>query len=115
MPQYKQTKMCSDCPFRKKAMKGWLGPWQPEEIQQMIHGENKYICHSDINKRSSVGQSESQIDEQGQHCVGFLRYRTKVCKTSRDEDQRAHQYKLKEIDDQEVIDAFQFVAHHTEK
>jgi hypothetical protein len=112
MPQYKKTKMCKECPFRAKAPKGWLGPWDATDIKNMVHGESSFICHTEINSMAGKGCGEKEISEKGNHCVGFLRYRNKVCKTSKDPSQRAHQHKLREIDDQEVIPAFQFVDHH---
>jgi hypothetical protein len=111
MPKYNQKKMCSDCPFRKKSIKGWLGPWTAEELQNMIHGENTFICHQEINDMSET-YSKEEIEEDGEHCVGFLRYRNQVCKRSRDQNQLARQDELKEIDDQEVLGAFQLVDHH---
>lgn len=112
MSQYKKVKMCNECPFRKKSPKGWLGPWTAEEMQSLAHSENEFICHKEVNKLSQTMNSE-EIGRVGNHCVGMLRYRNNICKSSKNPKQREHQQKLKKIDDQEVIPAFGFLEHHT--
>ena len=114
MAKYKQKKMCNECPFRKKSIKGWLGPHTGTDMQTMVHNGQGFTCHKEVNALTAQGYDEEEIANDGQHCVGMLRYRNKVCKTSRNAEERAHQSALKDIEDEEVLDAFTFVEHHGE-
>jgi hypothetical protein len=68
-PAKKQhTKPCSDCPFARTAVRGWLGPYTAEEWVRLIHGEGKVECHTLI----------------GPQCAGAAIYRGNVCKDPRD-------------------------------
>lgn len=59
---------CSDCPFRRDALAGWLGGNTPEEFVQMAHTDAPYPCHTVI----------------GPHCAGLATYRANICKSPRD-------------------------------
>lgn len=58
---------CSDCPFRRNSLPGWLGTQSPEQFIQRAHGEYTYNCHV-INN---------------QQCAGMAVYRANVCKKPR--------------------------------
>lgn len=59
---------CSDCPFRRDAIPGWLAGESPEWWMQLAHGEGSSECHT----------SDKQ-------CAGLAVYRANVCKSPRDE------------------------------
>jgi hypothetical protein len=59
---------CSDCPFARTALPGWLGNQSAEEWVRSVHGEDKIECHTLI----------------GADCAGAAVYRANVCKTVRD-------------------------------
>lgn len=61
---------CSDCPWRRDALNGWLGSIPKEEWIQDAHGEVKIECHTLI----------------GAQCAGVSIYRANVCKSPRDPD-----------------------------
>ena len=61
-------KPCSDCPFARTAVRGWLGPYTAEEWLRIVHGEGKVECHTRI----------------GPQCAGSAIYRGNVCKDPRD-------------------------------
>ena len=56
---------CSDCPWRRKSLAGWLGSATREEWIGDAHGEARIECHTLI----------------GAQCAGAAIYRTNVCKT----------------------------------
>lgn len=62
------TKPCSDCPFARDALPGWLGTSTAEEWRQMAHGETWIECHVHT----------------GVQCAGASIYRANVAKTPRD-------------------------------
>lgn len=61
---------CSDCPWARTALPGWLGGLTAQEWVGIAHGEIKDIvpCHT-------VGN---------QQCAGLAIYRANVCKVPRD-------------------------------
>ena len=45
-PASKQlTKPCSDCPWARDAVRGWLGPGTVDQWLAAAHGEDKIECH----------------------------------------------------------------------
>ena len=61
-------KPCSDCPFARTALPGWLGDKTIEEWIAMVHGETWIDCHTLL----------------GAQCAGAAIYRTNNCKNPRD-------------------------------
>ena len=55
---------CSDCPWARTALNGWLGSSTPEEWLRYAHGEGTSECHTLL----------------GAQCAGFAIYRANVCK-----------------------------------
>lgn len=67
-PKKKQhTSPCSDCPFARKSLPGWLGSTTAEQWIQALHGEARIECHTVSN----------------QQCAGAAIYRANVCKAPR--------------------------------
>lgn len=62
------TLPCSDCPFARNALAGWLGNLSIEDWIQAVHGEALIDCHTLI----------------GPQCAGAAIYRANVCKLPHD-------------------------------
>lgn len=62
------TQPCSDCPWSKTALPGWLGGVPLETWLKEAHGDAVVPCHTCGN----------------QQCAGIAIYRRNVCKSSRD-------------------------------
>jgi hypothetical protein len=86
------TVPCTDCPWARKSLVGWLGPNDAEEWVQIAHSDAKVPCHV--------------IDNQ--QCAGIAIYRKNVCKTPRDPEV------LRLPADRETVFATpaEFKAHH---
>lgn len=61
---------CSDCPWARKALPGWLGSLTADEWVVVAHGDGVVPCHT-------VGN---------QQCAGMAIYRANVCKSVRPQD-----------------------------
>jgi len=87
-------KPCSDCPWARGALKGWLGDMTPEEWLQAAHGESTIECHTLL----------------GAQCAGSAIYRANVAKLPRDREA------LKLPPDTENVFAtpLEFLKHHKE-
>jgi hypothetical protein len=59
---------CTDCPFARTALPGWLGSASPQEWLVVLHGEERIDCHA----------------IRGPQCAGAAIYRANVCKRPRD-------------------------------
>lgn len=64
-PAKKQhTSPCSDCPWARKSLAGWLGANTVDEWLAAAHGDARIDCHTISN----------------QQCAGAAIYRANVCK-----------------------------------
>ena len=105
--------MCAECPFRANAVRGWLGPSTPEQVNNAARGEEPYICHMDIARLDEEGLGPEEVEEQGQYCVGMSRYRNSICKSSRDPEQFQFQQELKKVPDKPLIPPNRFLEYHS--
>lgn len=70
IPVKKQhTSPCSDCPFARNSLPGWLGRMSPEQWMMAAHGETFAECHTRISMQ----------------CAGMAIFRANVCKSPRSE------------------------------
>lgn len=61
------TKPCSDCPWHRESLPGWLGGLSADAWLCEAHGEAVIECHTRL----------------GMQCAGAAIYRANVCKTPR--------------------------------
>jgi hypothetical protein len=64
---------CSDCPFRRDSIPGWLGQLNVDQWVQLAHGEGSADCHTQI-----------QGNGDGWSCAGLAIYRSNVAKSVHD-------------------------------
>lgn len=64
---------CSDCPFRRASIPGWLGLLSADEWMLLAHGEGQADCHT-----------TKQADGAAWSCAGLAIYRANVGKLVRD-------------------------------
>lgn len=77
-------KPCNECPFRRKAIPGWLGAASPQSFIIEISMERPLPCHPTINyaKRDWLQQwTEQRI---GMICAGSLIMMSNMAKLPRD-------------------------------
>lgn len=86
------TSPCSDCPWARAALKGWLGDLTADEWLQQAHGEGRLDCHTLA----------------GAQCAGAAIYRKNICKLPRDK-----KLLLLPADREQVFSGpYEFKAHH---
>lgn len=59
------TTPCSDCPWSRKSLNGWLGGASIEEWLRTAHSDTQVDCHT----------------LKGAQCAGLAIYRSNVCKS----------------------------------
>jgi hypothetical protein len=69
------TSPCSDCPFRRDSIPGWLGGNTAEDFVMLAQGDASYPCHTLRPK-----------DAAGWQCAGLATFRANICKSPRDPD-----------------------------
>lgn len=65
---------CNECPWRRAALPGHLGPYTPEEWTEVAHGESPIACHKTIPSGGGWGDRTRQ-------CRGAAMFRANVAKT----------------------------------
>lgn len=86
-------KPCSDCPWARTAIPGWLGSSTPDEWLSHAHGEARVECHTLLT----------------QQCAGIAIYRRNMCKSPRDPGAL-----VLDADREKVFsNPMEFIAHHT--
>ena len=83
---------CSDCPWARSALPGWLGSLTREEWIAVAHGESVIECHTML----------------GAQCAGAAIYRANVCKSVRHQDA----LRLEPDTDRVFATPAEFTAHH---
>lgn len=86
------TRPCSDCPWARKALNGWLGSMSADEWVRVAHSDALVDCHT----------------LRGAQCAGIAVYRRNVCK-------RADPPNLRLEADRETVFATpaEFKDHHS--
>ena len=110
---------CSDCPFRKNSLPGWLGDWLDATALSSHVLSNKYPCHMTMPDRSEyedMGTDEplddSLIDDLILHdstqCRGSILYKEK---------HRAAAYKIGEVgpEHENILAPNEFLAYHNRR
>lgn len=64
---------CAECPWRRVAAPGWLGPMDADEWLEVAHGEAAVACHMTIPDGGGWGVRTLQ-------CAGAATFRANVCK-----------------------------------
>lgn len=91
-PRKTQHKLpCSDCPFSRNSLPGWLGNESPEWWMQLAHGEGTSECHTSDKM-----------------CAGLAIYRANVCKSVRDKNALALPPNRKKV----FATPMEFLSHH---
>lgn len=88
------TKPCSDCPFSRDALNGWLGGGTVDEWIMTAHGDHEMPCHT----------------LKGAHCAGAAIYRANVCKRPRFDN-----FRLPADQENVFSTPMEFKAHHEAK
>lgn len=103
-------KPCNECPWRRAALPGWLGPFAPEEWAEIAHSDAPIACHETIKETNSEGVGDWSHPKMKQ-CAGAGIFRTNVFKSPRDPE-------VWIADESDKVTVFastkEFITHHKE-
>lgn len=100
------NKPCKECPWRRKAMAGWLGSqFSAEEWLALALSDEALPCHLTITDESDPFDHRPIV-----HCVGTGIFRANICKMPRDRNIP------REAPDKKTVFASlqEFAAHHNQ-
>lgn len=103
-------KPCSDCPFRRRAMPGWLGASSPEGFLDCMNRDEPLPCHQTVDYDDPDWLSKWQAQENGSMCAGTL-----IFMANKMQRPRTRGFPTMLPDKTEVFsDSLEFVRHHRE-
>lgn len=92
MDQGKKTAVpCAQCPFRRTAMRGYLGGHrEPNEITDIVVGDGRFPCHMEVTNLTDRGRPVRlkfhRAVEMAEVCAGSAAMLSNMLKRSRDRD-----------------------------
>jgi hypothetical protein len=93
VPSDKQHKKpCSDCPWSRESLQGWLGGLEPEQWIMKAMGDSPIDCHT----------------IKGPQCAGSAIFRANICKSPRD----PVTISLPQDKNRVFANLMQFIEHH---
>jgi hypothetical protein len=105
---------CNDCPWRRVATKGWLGPHDAIEWLQIAHGESAIACHQTI-KGTIVNDSGENVGDWShpamRQCRGAAIFREHVMKSPRNPAVETGPPDPEHV----FVTNAEFIEHHTGK
>lgn len=105
------AKPCSDCPFRRKSMPGWLGHSSPEGFIDCMQRDEPLPCHQtiDYDDPNWLDKWVAQQDT-GKMCAGALIFMANKLQRAHDRD-----FPTMTKDKETVFsNSVEFVRHHRE-
>jgi hypothetical protein len=103
---------CSECPFRKNSLPGWLGPYaNPLELVTIINNETHFACHLTMDSDDLEDADTSKY----RYCRGALQFMIKNGKLPRDHKLAELRKLCKNDDISNIMDLPELLYHHDEK
>jgi hypothetical protein len=124
--KFDKTTPCSECPFRKKALPGWLGGGGPEDFVGDTMNDALMPCHTDKNfikardtEHTAEEWTESLVSGNIQHCAGARIFFKNQCKVSVNPiySEALRDGKVKPVEKNADVFSWrhEFIAHHSKK
>ena len=102
------VKPCTECPFRRTSLPGYLGADNPADFIATAFGDYPMPCHSTIDYNDPAWKAKWEGGRTGRLCAGAAIFFANLCKLSRDRDRPTLPA------DRELVFAHprEFLAHH---
>ena len=105
-----KNKHCSECPFRKDSMKGFLADYTPQSLHNIVMNEQHFPCHKTLpNNLLSLTPTEA---EKYPRCVGPIAYMKKGCKLPYSKDLKNYMDQLPQETLDNTLSIPEFFKHH---
>ena len=107
----KRKKMCKECPFSRKSLKGYLGGEDsPTNFVLGVLQETRMPCHMTVNYEEDDWRDQL---ESAHRCVGSLIFMRNSCKSPQDKELAAAVNQFKTDKETVFSNLQEFISHHT--
>lgn len=72
---------CNECPWRREAARGYLGPYDPRKWVRIALSEDPIACHKTIKVTNPLEGIGSWDHPQIRQCRGAAIFRENICKS----------------------------------
>ena len=104
------TKPCSDCPFARGSLRGWLGPWKVDSLLWAL-GREPFPCHKTITSDGETLESPTLVA-----CAGAAIFLNNKFEISRNPMTAEYQNMLRSVSPEVKATVFtradEFREHH---
>ncbi len=104
---------CTDCPFRKNSLPGWLSDYTPRELHNIIMAEKPFPCH--MTHPNNIVTYEDAGSEEYPLCAGALQYMKKAAKLPLNPELRALVSGIDRTQLDNILTVPEFFEHHSKK
>lgn len=105
---------CSECPFRKNSLPGYLGGFTAEETIRVAVSESNFDCH--LTRIDENGNGIPEDSKKRKACAGRMLFATNTAKSFRRPELEQVRLQLKNKTSQKVKDNIlsylEFIKHH---
>lgn len=101
--------ICNDCPFRRTALRGWLGDNNPEDFVTAALSDPSVPCHQTVEWNAPDWREAA---DRAPRCRGALVLRANTHKRPRDAEAKALQDTIEPDREQVFSHAGEFVEYH---
>ena len=106
--------ICSECPFSKNSVPGWLGPYNsPQELHRLVMvADQPFPCHKKQDmtlEKGDIGTKRYPL------CRGSLAYMKKNAKRHKIPEIQEKMDNLTDSDIKSVFSVPKFIEHHNKK
>lgn len=110
------AKMCKECPFSNKSMKGWLSGYGKQDILDFMSAEVSFPCHLQMSDGDLNSFETQKAIENGEMklCRGYVECTIKSAKSPYQNKQLVDAIKVVKEEglSDNSMDIFEFLKHH---
>ncbi len=105
-------KACTECPFLKTSLPGWLSSYTTEELHRLVMSENPFPCHMTHDEEISFSEAGT---EKYPLCFGAMAFMKKNFKMPKDYEMSVFVKEIKIDETQNILSVPEFYKHHNKE
>lgn len=103
-------KSCTECPFTKTSLAGWLADYTPQDLHLLVMSERPFPCHM-THKEDMLTWEEAGTKEHPL-CMGALKYMKKAAKMPRNNELAEIIRNIPREELENILSVPEFMEHH---
>lgn len=106
-------KMCSDCPFSRKSLRGFLADYTVEDFVRFVGADFMFPCHKLVQEDMEADKvTELVVSGELKLCRGYVELLVRSCKLPRDERLHSVMLGISGALSDDSMSLIEFVGHH---